>query len=478
MTSFISPDLLRAVLRQDFLSFLHKVFITLHPQQNFLNNWHLRFISEHLQAVEKGEIPRLLINIPPRHLKSICVNVAWPAWLLGKDPTTRIISASYSNSLSYRHFFSLRGILSSPWYKQCFPKVKIIKDTKDRIQTAHNGFCFATSVGGTLTGEGGDYIIIDDPHKPNESSLQRHKTIQWFQETLSSRLNNVNGAIVTVMQRIHADDLSGFLLSQGKWHYICLPAFADIREHLCLGNFQYTRAKGEVLQPNRLSRQDLENIEARIGSYAFAAQYQQKPLASRASIIKQEWLAYYKLNLPVSNSTIYQSWDCAIKQEGDYTVCTTWLVREGKFYLLDVLREKLEYPKLRASIEQMAKKFCPKAILIEDKASGQQLLQELKELKAIKIEGQGEQIYKPRLIAIQPKYDKVTRLTLTSPIFAAGLVLLPYQEPTWLSDFISEILAFPFGKYDDQVDSVAQFLLWVEQELKVTQASIPMIRLI
>ena len=187
--------------------------------------------------------------------------MAWSAWLIGHKPNTQIISASYSNALSYRHFSSLRTVIQSDWYQKCCGYKKLIKSTKDRIQTTEQGFCFATSVGGTLTGEGGDYIIVDDPHKPNESHAQRQKTILWFQETLSSRLNSANGAIVVVMQRIHDDDLSGFLLSKKQWTHLQLPALADERCIISYSNFSYTREKGEALHVVRLSAKDLQIIQ-------------------------------------------------------------------------------------------------------------------------------------------------------------------------------------------------------------------------
>ncbi len=517
------------ILQKDFRSFLHKVFITLHPQQEFLNNWHLDLISEHLKGIENGQIHRLLINLPPRSLKSICINVAWPAWLLGQNSTNKIISVSYSNVLSSRHFHNLRTILNSSWYKKSFPLTKIIKNTKSFIQSGAQGFCLSTSVQGTLTGEGGDYIIVDDPHKATDGIIQRHKTIDWFQETLMSRLNRSNGAVV-VMQRLHSQDLSGFLLSDKKWTHLKLPSVSEKDEKLIFGNFSYMRKKTEPLHKERLSFNDLAKIKHSIGPYAFAAQYQQNPeINKRASIIKHDWFDYYdeneiqgilfnkcsfEKNIKVStteknniekydksinekiiksNVHIYQSWDCAIKTNGDYTVCTTWILQQNKFYLLDIFREKLEYPDLRSAVIRMANSFMVDTILIEDKASGQQLLQELNN-----ISNEGEQIQnfssniissntidntsynikKHRFIPIQPKYDKVTRLTISSPIFAAKRILLPKKHllSEWLQNFINEISSFPYCKHDDQVDSVTQFLLWIEQKQRA--CSLPTIKVL
>lgn len=219
-TDISSHKFLDALLRQDFSSFITKVFYTINPRATYYHNWHIDLIADYLEHVRNGHIKRLIINIPPRNLKSICTSVAWPAFLLGKNPTTRIMVASYSSILSIKHSLDCRMIMQSKWYRQLFPQTILSKkhNLKSKFLTSLNGFRFATSVGGSTTGEGADILIIDDPHNPTQinSVKLRNKTICWYEQTFVSRLNNPNkGAIILVMQRLHLDDLAGYLLNNG-----------------------------------------------------------------------------------------------------------------------------------------------------------------------------------------------------------------------------------------------------------------------
>jgi hypothetical protein len=226
-----NKQFLEAVLRQDFSSFIGKVFHTINPGAEYQANWHIDLIADHLEAVQNGSIKRLIINMPPRALKSVCVSVAWPAWLLGHDPSKRIMAASYSSVLSIKHSLDCRLVLSSKWYRDLFPNTVLSKkhNQKSKFLTSENGFRFATSVGGSATGEGGDILIIDDPHNPTQINLfkARNKVIEWFEQTFVTRLNNKSkGAIVLVMQRLHLDDLSAHLISGGGWKVLKIPALA------------------------------------------------------------------------------------------------------------------------------------------------------------------------------------------------------------------------------------------------------------
>ncbi len=228
-------------------------------------------------------------------MKSICVSVAWPAWILGKYPSSRIIVASYSKLLSEKHSLDTRCIMQSDWYKELFPGVKLSKDqnTKYKFQTVQRGFRIATSVGGTLTGEGGDFIIVDDPISPAQalSKTFRTRAKNWFDQTLVTRLNDrKKGVIVLVMHRLHQKDLSGHLLSKPKniWHHICLPMISEKEEIIDSimtkkKNF-YLRKENQLLY--HLNDEEIEMIKIELGSYAFAAQYQQNPLQLSSGIIK------------------------------------------------------------------------------------------------------------------------------------------------------------------------------------------------
>ncbi len=430
-----------AILRNDLSSFIQKSFHTVNPATPYLHNWHIDLIAEHLRACESGEIKRLIINIPPRYLKSLCVNVAWPAWLLGHNPARRVISSSYSMGLSVKHSLDCRLVIGSDWYRDIFPETELAGDQNEKAKfvTTARGMRLATSVGGTVTGEGGNFLIVDDPHNPAEifSDTKRKATLDWFEQTFSSRLDDKkNGVFVIIMQRLHQDDLSGYLLAKGGWEHLCLPAISEQRSP-------------PLLHPERENVKQLEQVKRDLGSYAFAAQYQQNPAPVGGSMIKATWLKRYK-SAP-ENARIIQSWDTAIKagKSNDYSVCTSWAEGEDGYYLLDVMRAQIEYPDLKRRVVSLAEKWTADAILIEDKASGQSLLQDLRRETRLP------------LIAINPTSDKVTRLAAVSALFEAGKVFLPEYAP-WLADYESELLAFPSTSHDDQTDSTSQFLQWAK----------------
>jgi hypothetical protein len=274
--------LLQALLRHDFRAFVEKVFLTLSPGQIFIRSWHIDAIANQLERVRRGEIKRLIINMPPRSLKSIMASVAFPAFILGLDPSQRIICVSYSGELAKKHSNDFRAILDTKWYRSTFPGTRVDKNTENEIEMTARGFRLATSVGGTLTGRGGDIIIIDDPLKPDDafSETKRTGANQWFTNTLLSRLDDKRtGAIVVVMQRVHMDDLTGFLTEQSdEWEILNLPAIADHDCTIpCWDGTSYFRKAGEVLSPEREPFSVLEELKIQIGSDLFSAQYQQMP---------------------------------------------------------------------------------------------------------------------------------------------------------------------------------------------------------
>lgn len=267
-----------AALREEFGCFMRKCFFTLNPAVTFLPNWHIDLISEYLEACRRREIKRLIINMPPRALKSHCVNVAWPAFLLGHAPQQRIMTASYSAGLSVKHALDCRRIVTSPWYQDVFPAMRIARDQneKHKFTTTQNGQRFATSVGGTATGEGGDFLIVDDPLNPLQamSAVQREAANAWFDQTFMSRLDDKrNGVMVVVMQRLHENDLTGHLLEKGGWEHLCLPAIAERAKTYRLGGVEKKRRRGEVLHAAREGKKELQQVQRDLGSFAFAAQY-------------------------------------------------------------------------------------------------------------------------------------------------------------------------------------------------------------
>lgn len=449
-----------ALLRRNLSSFIAKTFHTVDPATPYLSNWHIDAVAEYLTAASKGEIRRLIINMPPRALKSVCVSVAWPAWLLGHDPSRRIMAASYSQILSLKHSLDCRLVLESDWYKAIFPHLILAEgqNEKSKFVTTKRGFRFATSVGGTATGEGGNFLIVDDPHNPGQaaSDTLRGNAIDWFQQTFMSRLNDKKrGVVVVVMQRLHPQDLTGHLIERmgNSWEQLCLPAIAEQRMMISLNGYQHIREADDILHPNREDRLLLEQARLELGSYGFAAQYQQQPVSLDNGMVKALWLRRYAL--AEGFSTIVQSWDTAIKTgEGrDFSVCTVWGIVEQGYYLLDVFREQLEYPDLKRTAISLAKEWNPHAILIEDKASGQMLLQDMRREGSFPV------------IPIHPLQDKVTRFAGVTPLFEAGRVYLPHHtaETAWLAEYEAELLGFPHARHDDQVDATGQFLHWARQ---------------
>jgi len=460
-----------AALRLDRSSFFHKVFSTTNPGTCYLHNWHIDAIAEHLRACENGDIRRLIINVPPRSLKSTCVTIGWPAWLLGHNPSRRIIAASYTAALSIKHSQDCRLVMQSDWYGQIFPQTLFVHDQnqKHKFVTTQRGFRLATSVGGAVTGEGGDFLIVDDPHNPTHifSQSRRKAAVDWFDQTFSSRLDDKEkGVFVIVMQRLHENDLTGHLLDKGgdDWHCLQLPAIAENSSKISCGRFSYVRSEGELLHPGREGVKQIDNAKNLLGSYAFAAQYQQNPVPEGGGMVKEPWINYYLMSDIYGDITegVVQSWDTAIKahKDSDYTVCTTWWRGRGGYYLLDVLRERMEYPALRRAVMQQAERWGAKleAILIEDKASGQSLLQDLRRETSLP------------LIAIVPLRDKVTRLAAVSPLFESGKVLFP-EDALWLAELKRELLTFPSGSHDDQIDSCSQYLNWARVR-NITHAGI------
>jgi len=246
------------LLRNDFRVFIHKAFTTLCPGQEFERSWHIEAIAYHLDQVRRGEIKRLIINMPPRSLKSISASVAFPAFVLGRDPTRRLICVSYSAELAKKHSNDFRALVEAPWYRSAFPTTRIgpYKNSEIEIEFTSRGFRLATSVGGTLTGRGGDIIVIDDPLKPDDanSETKRNQANEWFKNTLLSRLDDKRtGAIVIVMQRVHMDDLTGFVTGRSdEWKVLNLPAIAEADEDIPISATEvYHRRAGEALSPVR-----------------------------------------------------------------------------------------------------------------------------------------------------------------------------------------------------------------------------------
>ncbi len=444
---------IEAATRNDFLFFLRRAVKSVSPGVTYLHNWHIEAIAEYLAACERGEVTRLIINLPPRMLKSTMVSVAWPAWLLAQRPEERIMVASYAQSLSIKHSTDCRAVMMAPWYGQAFPDTQLSYDQneKEKFTTTARGYRLAVSVGGAALGEGGNFLIVDDPLNPLQAShpTQRDAANAWFDHTFATRLDDkYKGAIIVVMQRLHRGDLAGYLLEKGGWEHLNLPAIAPAPTVIRLGDFTHTREVGEVLHPARESAALLERTKRELGSANFSAQYQQNPQATAGAIVRPAWFA---ARAEVSDGAMcVQSWDTGVKAgfHHDASACATFIEREGKHYLAEMRTMRMEYPALKRAILAAAERMKPDAILIEDKASGQSLLQDLKYETSLP------------LIACKATEDKLSRLIRVTPMMESGLVVLP-NHASWLAAFEEELFAFPSVSHDDQVDAFSQYLNWV-----------------
>jgi predicted phage terminase large subunit-like protein len=406
--------------------------------------------------VLRGEISRLIITVPPRSLKSICASVVFPAFALGHNPTRKFICVSYSQGLAEKHANDCRALMHSSLYRRVFrTRISPAKDTQPEFATTAGGSRLATSVGGTLTGRGGNFIVLDDPLKPQDacSELARNNLTQWYSNTLLSRLDNkAEDAIVVVMQRLHVDDFVAYLLDQKGWTRLNLPAIAETEQHIQLGPRRYqVRRPGEVLHSEREPLSVLEQLKQNMGSMDFTAQYQQTPVPEGGSLIRRNWFPAYEdppSRAPGDRTIV--SWDTALSANelSSYSACVVVQVRGESVYVLDVFRDRLEYPELKRKVIEFHRRWraCTSdyALLIEDKGSGMSLIQDLKT----------EHIH---AVAVHPKEDKVIRMNAQTARIEAGSVLLP-RRAHWLDDFFQEVLAFPASRHTDQIDALSQAL--------------------
>ena len=450
---------LGVMLRGSLMAFVERSFMHLSPSIPFASNWHLELIAAKLEAVLDGRIKRLIVNVPPRSLKSVIASVAFVAWALGHRPTMQVICASYGQDLADKHADDCRNLMMSQWYARTFPtRLRGARPAVSDLRTTAGGGRFATSVGGVLTGLGGDLIVIDDPLKPDEavSETTRNAANAWIDNTVMSRFNDKRlGAMVIIMQRLHLDDVVGHVQEHGDWEVVSLPAIAEVDEvhtfDTLMGPQTVTRRAGEVLHPEREPIELLEGLRRTMGEYDFSGQYQQAPVPQGGGMVKRDWLHFYEPHeLPVKFDQIVQSWDTANKETelADYSVCTTWGITKTHRFLLDVRRERLNYPNLKRAVAEQIERFKPQVVLIEDKASGTQLIQELRQ--------SGVSIVKE----IKPKGDKTMRMHAQTAAFEGGFVKLP-RRAAWLDAYVLELTTFPRSRHDDQVDSTAQALAWI-----------------
>jgi len=441
---------LRATLALDFMAFTEFAFGVVRPNTLFKPNWHLEVLAHKLSQVAAGEVRRLIVTIPPRNLKSLFASVALPAWFLGHNPSERVVTVSYSDQLARTHANDFRQLVNHPIYQATFPTMRLARDTDREIVTTMRGKRYTTSIEGTLTGLGGNLVIIDDPLKQEDahSEAVRRRTIEWYRSTLLSRPDDKKVArILLVMQRVHQDDLAGYLEEQGGFEILNLPAIATQTKTYELGGGRsYVRQQGELLHPSHEPESVLRELKREMGPIAFSAQYQQSPIPPGGTIIKRKWFTSYDyVPIHAPGDHIIMSWDIAFSEQekGDYSACVVLLRRREVFFVLEVVRGRLRFDDLRRKILEVKRRYGVGTLLIEDSPISKGLIQSLEESSI-------------NVTKYAPETDKLSRLIAQSDLFKGGSVRLPKSAP-WLEDFTAELLAFP-GRHDDQVDALTQGL--------------------
>lgn len=410
-------------------------------------DWHFqKHIQYHVGRFRRRQIDRLLLSVPPRHGKSEMVTVRYPAYCLEADPTWRVIVGSYSQDLANKFSRKTRRIVRDRGIRLSRENYRV-----DDWATEVEGGYRAAGVGTGVTGMGGEDVIIDDPVKSRaeaNSRAYRDRVWDWYLDDISTRLEP-EGGILVIMTRWHTDDLGGRLIREeglieegGEWCVINLPALAEEDDPL-------GRQPGEALCPARYDEEKLTRIKRRLKE-SFTALFQGRPVALEGNIVKRHWIGRY--GAPPHEShviQIVQSWDCSSKgaEIHSWNVCTTWAITRLGLYLLEVYRDHLDYPALKRAAISKAEQWNPHGVLIEDKANGQALIQDLRDETLVPV------------IPIEPEGDKITRLATESIAYEAGSVYHPERAP-WLADFEGELCTAPNSEELDQVDSTSQFLRW------------------
>lgn len=460
--------------------FLQQAWPVIEPGTPYQHNWHIDCVAEHLQAVQRGEITRLIINQPPRSLKSLLVSVCWPAWCWALDPKLRWMFASYSASLAAYHSVLRRLLIQSDWYRHNWDKVCLTDDQNLKMEFAntHRGIMTATSVGGSAIGKGGDILVFDDPLNPTEaaSPVMRENANRWIRQSFLTRLNDKHtGRIVGVMQRLHEQDTSGMLLAMGGWTHLCLPAEAERRTVVPFpGGRTKLRKPGDLLFPAREGRAELDRRKVELGSYGYAGQYQQRPSPAEGGMLKREWWRFWypremtppapitvrredgslrecpQCPLPDRFDESLLSWDMAFKgaSGSDYVVGQYWARCAAEKYLIDQQRAQADFPTTLQMVLRMVARY-PEAdaVLVEDKANGPAVLQTLRR----EVGG---------LIPVTPAGGKESRVHAVAPAIEAGNVYLPHPSAcAWVEPFIERAAAFPNAEHDDEIDAMSQALL-------------------
>lgn len=451
--------------RTSLVEYVRRVYSIVDPINPYKHNWHIDLIGEYLNACQTGEIKRLIINIPPRFLKSIMCSVAFPSWLLGHNPRERIICVSYAHALSVKMSRDTEAVMNTDWYNCLFPNTKLVTTNEKLIETSERGRRIATSTGGVLIGLGANYIIVDDPLSSIQarSTIERDKANTWF-DSLSTRLDDKKkGVIIVIMQRLHMSDVSGYLLDKGGWEHLKIPLVAEERLTYSMGNVTKEVEEGELLHPTMFGEQEVENAKRELKAYAFSGQYQQNPAPSGGGMFVKEWLQFYSGKLDPSAYNNYIMVDPANtkKSHSDYTaMIVIGLGADENIYVLDMVRDRLNLREREEMLFSLHKKYKPKAVLYEKyglmvDSDAMREAMNYRNYRFVITEVGGTTL---------KKNDRIEKLT---ELFYNGRIWLPEQliRANWegkavdlIEEFIhQEYLTFPVGTHDDALDCLSRF---------------------
>ena len=459
----LQDALLTRAAERSLRAYVEQAWPILEPDRRFLSNWHIDLLTEYLEAVTAGEITRLLVNLPPRYMKSLLISVLWPTWEWIQRPGSRWLFVSYNDALATKHSLDRRTVLQSPWYQQRWDRqVQLASDqnVKTEFQNTRRGVMFATSMGGSVTGKGGNRIVVDDPHNPTqmESDAQRETALTFFRQTLSTRLDDrKGGATVVVMQRLHERDLSAVCEELGYTH-VCLPVEAETPTRIVCPRSKRVieRKPGDLLWPAREGRPELDEQRRLLGPAGFAGQYQQRPAPAGGIIFQPEWWRFYD-DLPPSLSESAQSWDMAFKDtpDSDYVVGLVAGRTGADIYLIDRVKGQWSFTESCHQVVAVTQRY-PRTTtkLIEDAANGPAIIDALRHQVA-------------GIVPVTPQGGKVARARAVQPRVAARNVYLPNPRPhgrliperAWVDEFLHQCTVFPNGAHDDDVDAFTQLLV-------------------
>lgn len=453
--SYAVAELARKRTGNSLAAYIRAAWPLIEPKHPFVPGWHIDAIAEHLEAVKKRQIRNLIINIPPRHAKSTIVSVAFPSWVWTDEPEHKFIYGSHSYNLAKRDSIKTRNIIQSAWYKETYKiNWKLAEDQNEKTNFLNDqgGFRRATSVLGAIIGEGGDTLIIDDPHSPRsvKSEVKRQTELDWIDEEFFTRLNDPKTVSkIVIMQRLDERDATAHLLAKKDWELLMLPAeYEPERKCVTVLGWEDPRSeKNEPLWKERFGTIEYDKIKADMGSKAWAGQGQQRPAPQDGIIFKREWFKFYK-ELPTEIDFYALSIDLPFDEGGSFAVFQVWARKGPNKYLLDQIRGQVGFTEQKMMFRSLCGKWPQlNAKWIEKKANGAAIIDELsKEFAGI--------------IPINPQGSKETRAEAITPQFESGNVHLP--DPSiapWINDYIEELIVFNNGQFNDQVDATTQALL-------------------